>query len=402
MKKKVFYYLFAVLCLATAFTACSDDDDEVVNPISGSVTYTSAKGLTLTYNGEPLPGKQVTFTADPNDGRKAVLRLEGEPMDLTSALGRENNAGASWPSAPGVFPGTPVVELPVTVDINGDLCTFSGTSETDFCTYNYKGEASPEKFTLALSGVKLKNTLLANSTWSPVPLAEDYSEEPVHLVWESGKQIELFPGFGMDVQEVVLLALRMPLISAGVDGEGKPMTVSPEDMLCTVLKDVTLKEDGNLIATYMDAANGGKDYVVSPANIAQYVIAGEGRLLLFLNPQAIMANVKTVGRAAGITDPAFVQQVMNTLLPLLKSGIPVIYLQEGDRLTVCLDTDLLLPLLKNFVAPLFQSEEFINLIVSSMGPDMESMASLIVPALKSVPEIIEKTTKIEIGLNLKK
>ncbi len=33
MKKKLFYYLFAVLCTATLFTSCSDDDDEVKYPI---------------------------------------------------------------------------------------------------------------------------------------------------------------------------------------------------------------------------------------------------------------------------------------------------------------------------------------------------------------------------------
>ena len=28
MKKKLFYYLFAVLCTATLFTSCSDDDNK--------------------------------------------------------------------------------------------------------------------------------------------------------------------------------------------------------------------------------------------------------------------------------------------------------------------------------------------------------------------------------------
>ena len=31
MKKKLFYYLFAVLCTATLFTSCSDDDDNGKN-----------------------------------------------------------------------------------------------------------------------------------------------------------------------------------------------------------------------------------------------------------------------------------------------------------------------------------------------------------------------------------
>lgn len=37
MKKSLFFYLFAVICSASLFTSCSDDDDEVaLNPIEGT------------------------------------------------------------------------------------------------------------------------------------------------------------------------------------------------------------------------------------------------------------------------------------------------------------------------------------------------------------------------------
>lgn len=408
MKKKLFYYLFAALCMSAVFTACSDDDDVIVNPISEPTTFTSENGLKLTYNGAPLLGKKVTFTADPTDGRKVTLRLEGETLDFSSLLGG-NRSNIQVPTAPGVFPGTPVVELAVEAEVNGNTCSFNGTSETNFCTYTYAGKASQGELSLELTDVKLKNAALANTTWKPTPYYYDeelweVTEQPFHIVWESEKQVEIIPGWGMPVETIVAMALRMPTIpSDKVDEDRNPVSVSVETMLCTVLKDVTLKEDGNISATYMDAANGGTAYA-SPANIAQYVIAGDNKLLLFLNPQAIMANVKTMQRAAGITDPSFIQQAMATLLPLLGQGVPVIYELNGNDMKVYLNTELLLPLMKNLVAPLFQSEDFVAMIMEAMtkDPTFGEMAGMMTPVLKSVPEIIEKTSKIEIGLNLRK
>lgn len=410
MKKKFFYYLLAVICSVTLFTACSDDDEVIVNPISEPITFTSENGLKLTYNGSPLLGKKVTFTADPTDGRKVILRMEGETLDFSSLLvgGRSD---VQIPTAPGVFPGTPVVELAVNAKISGNTCSFSGTSETTYCTYAYAGKASQGELNLELTDMKLKNTALASTTWKPIPIllggawGDEIIDEPAYINWESEKGIEIFPGYEMPIATIVPMVLRLPIIPSGeADEAGKPANVSVEKMLGTVLKDVTLKEDGNISATYMDAVNGGTEYVTSPANLAQYVIAGDNQLLLFLNPQAIMANVKTMQRAAGITDPSFIQQAMATLLPLLGQGIPVVYEQDGDNMKVYLNTEVLLPLMKNVVAPLFQSKDFVAMVMEVMtkNPDFASMAPLMTPVLQSIPEIIEKTTKLEIGLKLKK
>lgn len=50
MKKNLFY-LFALICSMSLFTACSDDDDDkVVCPVP-QTEFTVATGLNLTYNG---------------------------------------------------------------------------------------------------------------------------------------------------------------------------------------------------------------------------------------------------------------------------------------------------------------------------------------------------------------
>lgn len=401
MKKNLFYYLFAVICTIGLFTSCSDDDEKVVNPIP-QTTFNSENGLQLTYNGAPLLGKKVTFTPDATEATKATLRLEGE-FDLSGIL-KGQRSNMTSPTGPGVFPGSPVTTLSVDLSINGNQCTFSGVSETEYCTFSYAGKVTAGTMDLSFTDVTLKNTALAGTVWKPTPLAntEDGGmDEPIHFVWKSGTKaaIEIFSGYLSEiVNDLLLLALRFPLFD---DGSGD--RVSVEQMLCSVLKDVTLGADGNIVATYMDAANGGTEWVTSPSNMAQYVVTGDNQLLLFLNPQAIMANVDNVEKSVRTVDVgAILQQAIAELYPMLINGVPLTYTKEGNRMKVFLGTDLLLPLMKNIVAPLFEDEEFLNMVIEAMksDPQFGGMAGMMVPTLKLLPEIIKNTTQLEIGLDL--
>lgn len=398
MKKNLFYYLFAVICSVTLFTSCSDDDDEkMVNPVP-QTTFTGENGLQLTYNGAPMPGKKVTFTPDATNAQKATLRLEGE-FDLNGILGKAKSAAAredvSMPTAPGVLPGSPVVTLPVDLTINGDKCSFAGTSETDYCTFSYKGEVSAGAMELALSEVKLNNAKLAGMTWKLKPYdKEDPNEtDPIYLVWEAEKKVFDF----LPIESVLKLALRMELIAAGADHK-----VSATEMLGTVLQDVTFMEDGNIVATYKDAANGGTEWTKSPVNLAQYVVENDNQIKVFLNPAAIIAAVNNAGRAVDVQ--TVIQQTIQMLYPMLVNGVPVAFEQTEDALSVYLNTELLLPLLETLVVPLLSDEEVVAMLVELMkkDPDFSEMADLAEPMLKAFPEIIESTTKVEIGLNFVK
>ena len=398
MKKNLFYYLFAVICSVTLFTSCSDDDDEkMVNPVP-QTTFTGENGLQLTYNGAPMPGKKVTFTPDATNAQKATLRLEGE-FDLNGILGKAKSAAAreevSMPTAPGVLPGSSVVTLPVDLTINGDQCSFAGTSETDYCTFSYKGEVSAGAMELDLSEVKLKNAKLAGMTWKLEPYDETNPNEtdPIYLVWEAEKKVLGF----MPIESVLKIALRMDLIAAGADNK-----ISATDMLGTVLQDVTFMEDGNIVATYKDAANGGTEWTKSPVNLAQYVVENDNQMKVFLNPAAIIAAVNNAGRAVDVQ--AVIQQAIQMLYPMLVNGVPVAFGQTDDALSVYLNTELLLPLLKTLVVPLLSDEEVVAMLVELMkkDPDFGEMAGLAEPTLKAFPEIIESTTKVEIGLNFVK
>ena len=393
MKKNLFY-LFALICSMSLFTACSDDDDDkVVCPVP-QTEFTVATGLNLTYNGGTMLGKKVTFTPDASDATKATLVLAGN-LDLSGILTRE---AASGSFGAGVFPGSPVVTLPVTLNIQGDECSFSGTSETDYYTFDYAGKVTASSLKLDLTNVALKNSALSGTTWVPTPLNSDYTEEPIHLIWESNKNVEVMPGWGLPIQTILTLALRMPLIDAGGDDK-----VNVEDMLCSVLHDITLGADGNISASYVDAAQGGTSVVKTPANVAQYVVLSDTQMKVYLNLDAIIANVKRLGSSTKAIDMSeILSQAVTSLLPLVTDGVPLTYEKNEGKLKAYLNTDLLLPLMKNIVAPLFSDEEFVNMLIEAMkaDPDFGSMAGMAEGMLKGLPEIINETTRLEVGLNL--
>lgn len=393
MKKNLFY-LFALICSMSLFTACSDDDDDkVVCPVP-QTEFTVATGLNLTYNGGTMLGKKVTFTPDASDATKATLVLAGN-LDLSGILTRE---AASGSFGAGVFPGSPVVTLPVTLNIQGDECSFSGTSETDYCTFDYAGKVTASSLKLDLTNVALKNSALSGTTWVPTPLNSDYMEEPIHLIWESNKNVELMPGCRLPIQKILTLALSMPLIDAGGDDK-----VNVEDMLCSVLHDITLGADGNISASYVDAAQGGTSVVKTPANVAQYVVLSNTQMKVYLNLDAIIANVKRLGSSTKAIDMSeILSQAVTSLLPLVTDGVPLTYVKNEGKLKAYLNTDLLLPLMKNIVAPLFSDEEFVNMLIEAMkaDPDFGSMAGMAEGMLKGLPEIINETTRLEVGLNL--
>lgn len=155
------------------------------------------------------------------------------------------------------------------------------------------------------------------------------------------------------------------------------------------------------MATYKDAANGGTEWTKSPVNLAQYVVENDNQIKVFLNPAAIIAAVNNAGL---LIFRQVIQQAIQMLYPMLVNGVPVAFEQTEDALSVYLNTELLLPLLKTLVVPLLSDEEVVAMLVELMkkDPDFGDMAGLAEPMLKAFPEIIESTTKVEIGLNFVK
>lgn len=407
MKKKLLY-LFTAVAMTGVMTACSSDDDKDV-----MATFTG-EDLMLSINGADPMGKMVVFVPGA-DTNHAMLNLTGMPFDISGLSRADIPADMTIPT-PGIIPGSPEYVLNITMKQEGPGRSFSGKEANDYCTFDYSGVlySNHDKLRIEITNVLLKNTTLVGK-WI-VPTVDEWTGEgnPVHFVWESDKvpAIDMF-GTGnpypMPINTIVNLALVMPTIQAGVDPNGNPVMVNVPTMLSTMLKDVTFKYNGNIVATYLEAEDVAAGPKVSPEGLAQYVVSASDTLRLYLNPQAIMAAASR-SRATEEATNVLVGKLMPVLMPMLPEltpmvaqGIPLAYKLDGNDLCVYLGTDFLLPLLKK-VAPLFKDPEFVEALMQLMSsdPTFGSMAGLMQGVLADMPEIIEKTTLIEAGINLQR
>ena len=386
--------------------------------------------LELTYNGSPLVGKMIGFSPDSSDYKRAVLTLAGQTLDLsdllkTAQLPVDLSKIAQIPT-PGVLPGTPSFELPVTL---GEGNSFSGSAETDFVTFKYEGTVATEKLVLNITEAKLKNAPLSANKWY-VPqyfYNEDtweYEGNPVHFVWESGAV------FNIDLGGWVL-----PLPPASLVGMMLQMGLIPQEdgaasitqMLSRSLKTIEFKADGNIVAGYVDKGIVGGPVIQSPTGLAQYVVATDGTILLYLNPQAIIMNVMKAQNEAAKSRAidfskyqATIDGLAEMLVKCVNEGFPITYtngiykapekeeesgsfINTDENVSVYAGTEFILPLLKA-IAPIFNDEEVRQAIMDLAGQneDFASMAPMLDVILKALPEVVEKTTKIEAGLILTK
>ena len=140
MKKQFLIYLLAALILNFAATSCSDEDKVPTCPINAT-RFDNTNGLTLTYSGQPMDGKQAEFIPNPNDGSKAQIILSGKPVEIggiQSPLTKNENAGLAIKTA-GVIPGEATTTLNVSLKIDGDRVSFSGEEKRNGNKVKYAG-----------------------------------------------------------------------------------------------------------------------------------------------------------------------------------------------------------------------------------------------------------------------
>ena len=395
--------ILSISLLGLALAACSDDDPAKVYKAN---TFTDANGLTLTVNGEPMLGKTVTFTPDVNDGSKGSITLSST-FDLNQIPGLNLTEGNEI-AAPGVIPGSKTLTIPLTLAEGSNAATFTGTGDTDYCTFNYKGTVNDEAMTLDITDLVLKNQSLVGK-YAPLPfkMDDDFESDtygqilqsPIYYQWKSTSKFN-FLGSETDIEPIISIVLSMGLI--GDDSLNVPQALE------LALKNVEFRGDGNVIAEYLDFEAENATTQLSPANLAQYVVASDKQMLFYLNPQAIDAHEngkKVRGTRADIDFSNVLGNVLAQLAPKMGDGIPMAYSLEGDNMRVYLTTETLLPLLKS-VVPMLRNEEFVNKLVEQLqgndDPMMQMIAGMLPAMVSSLADVIENTTVIEVGINLKK
>lgn len=398
MKKNLFY-LFALVCAMSLFTACSDDDE--VNT-SLNASYASSE-LELTYGGEVMLGKKASFNT--TDGVNGTVTLEG--AELALSLTKEAASGSALVNS-GVIPGEAQITFPVTLQSTESGYTFEGTYAASSYSFDYKGAVETGKFSLNLSNVKLLGDNALVGTWN----LQEYSmwpEEttPLHILWESEQKfslsIELFPGFPMNMElhpgNFIGVIAALGLIPM----EDKNLNLN--EVFAYLLKSVTFKEDGNIVAFYSDAANmASPQFQNSPLNLVHYALKNN-KLYLYPNVEAIIAAMQqATSKALSVETilPAILPNLME-LIPMLSNGIPLGYTVEEGALSVYIDKELGAKII-DILLSLLQNEEITAAIkeAAASNPDFAMYAGTMDDIFEQAPEVLGKTTVMELGLNFVK
>lgn len=422
--KKQFACLLTTIGIMGMFTSCSSDDDPVVpgSSIEGK-TYTGMEGLAFNVDGISTVGQTVTF--EPGQNGSATITIKGEPLDINSVIGgimpsvsKAESSALAFPTA-SVIPGSTEVAIPVTLTGDGNNASFAGTHETEYCTFSYSGQVSNNDMKLNLNDIKLKNTSMAGTYKASDDIFdEDMMGDPqlnlwkvARVEWVSSKGIDMGFGFEIPMSSILGMTLNMTTLP-GPDGEKQQLPT----LLNTILKSVTLGEDGSVTARYADTGKDGWPLTDSPKGFARYVVKDDNTLLLFLNPAAIIANtVNNVSKASRAIDVnALMEGLITTVVPMLRNGVPVKYGkvitdQEGtldenpNAVSFYLGTETLLPILK-IAVPVLTDKDVVDAIVEAAkkDPDMGSMAGMLPVIFEQLPDVIDTTTKVEIGINLYK
>lgn len=406
MKKNLFY-LFALICSVSLFTACSDDDNEGGNgegsslPVEeiNAVYTTSSTGnqLALTYSDAPMVGKSASFNSE--DGKTATITLRGAEISLAT-----RDAAPLELKNPGVVPGEEKTVLNVELKAAGETAyTFEGKDETNNRIIDYKGSVEKGKLILNLQ-VSMSSVL--TGTWNLISYNPYGDVNPLHLAWESSKpfSISLFPGedpYPLQPGGLLTLASAVPLIPAG------DAKMNLNEAIAALLKDVEFRTDGNIVATYSDKANlTAPVWEKSPLNLVSYAVKND-RLYLYLNGDEILKMI--MGGATRAFDPSTILPTvlpgLLQLIPMLSEGIPLGYTlnEETGALSVFVDQEVGMKLV-NAILPLFENPDFIVYLKEQVtsNPDMTALAGMIESVLTQFPSVAQGTTKMELGLNLTK
>lgn len=306
--------LFYVACVALCLSACEENyNDKLFWPGEISREYGSyikPYKLDLTYSGEKLIGKTVSFETE--DSETGTLTLNGIiPGEIT----------------------TPINNIRLIENGEKDAYAFSGTNVTmNGAMVNYVGSVTPKAMKLSLN-VLVNNANNTAQAYKFQPYSRTYGSGAVRNSGASYVNITAAEGTGGEFLVPFIEAIATNLLDV---------------LLPHVLSNVTLEKDGNIQASYttspidmdaiMEITNSElstnefqaiidqRSYSDSPNGLAYWSIAGKNDLLVQVDVASIISliaqnNGQTIDSQliAGISealfksDPIRLKSVLSTI-----------------------------------------------------------------------------------------
>lgn len=424
MKKNLFY-LFALICSMSLFTACSDDDDDSWKEIP--TIEITGEDATLIVNGQAVEGS-VQLQA--KNGEQGVLKLnnlvngyENVEMDVVLAKQLDDSFNFSGEKVLGVA-ATKAADMSVitTVKVAGNV-TMQGKITANVST----------EFSGGITG----NWLLADS----ITQDDDSNVEnsPLHFTWTAPGHYVNGEGSAMSSSQIAALA---------------QLVVVP--LLSDVLNQVSFTSDGNITAKYYSGTtvsmewimskmgqiipSAGKTWLTSPSGLVNWYTKN-GKLYAVPNIGNIIAQVmKDSGNSdSGSLDLSSIlnslsgmsgkeiKALLSGLLPKdfplnlnlitdakveeiigwLSTGIPLNYkakdvtLENGKTLTalyVYIDKDFIEPFMPMLFPLLPSLDKMVQESAAELYPLLLWMTGL--KSLTDIEAVWNDTETFEIGLEL--
>lgn len=373
---KKFIYLMVMVCTLGFFTACSSDDDDP------DVWETFKAG---TYNvwGEEL---------DTEDGK-----VDYNYWDFDMKIEKAGNQTAKVTLTD--KNGEVTINVPEATVIALDGYTLRGQGKATFKEDITRSQLDPSSmyvdFTAKISAdyknisVELKTadgTFKGSNSEKPAvsKLLATWNLEPVTMYDKHGHETE---------DSYAAYSWKGSFKMNWNISSDSPIMITPElsaqdvesilnQSLPMVLKTVAFTADGKIIAQYSEANYTPKWQIAE--DYATYKVVDESKILVFLNNEKIVST---------ITDPAK-KATINALLAVFKDGIPVNVRFNDIFNTAFFYLD------QAYVTELLSNPVIVKMLEIN---EQDGYNVLILKTLvQQLPELMEKTTKFEIGLELMK
>ncbi|MDE6010537.1 MAG: DUF4925 domain-containing protein [Muribaculaceae bacterium] len=419
------YRFLPAMGLALLLGSCSDDKDTVALPdFSTSKTYTG-NNLELYYNNELMPGKSADVKLE--DGNLNIRFYQTFDLSQLSGMGLTGSL-----PGPGVTPGDDSLTLRVPVNADSGRYSIAGFGETDAVTFSYTGEVTSERMIFSISDAKLKNTIFAGSVFAPAPIEKSglvsYSSLPFHLVWE----IDPAVGFDLPLSEILKIMVTAPVIPV----YNNTAYTSVAQAFENVVKSVALTDSGDIPVMFISTLGGAAHLATSSGNMLQYIpsdnglklyvnpLSALGQVLLYTSdnkndekfdfaamlkktPRAVMGSDDETSNAAGM-DPALtkamVEVLIKALAPQISGGVPLTVEPTAKGADIYISTETSVTFLATVLQYALANPAIAGALQEAIGssniPQLspEDLAGL----LQKLPQFLEATTKLEIGLSFVK